>query len=250
LNRSSLYYEAVVESAENLRLMQRIDEQYTARPFYGSRKMTRWLVQQGEAVNRKRVQRLMRLMGLEAIYPKRRLSVSGRGHRIFPYLLRNVSIDRPDQVWSSDITYVPLATGFMYLAAVIDWYSRYVLAWRLSNTLDGSFCLEMLDEALSCGQPEVFNTDQGVQFTAEAWTSRLSSAGVAVSMDGRGRCLDNVFVERLWRSVKYEDVYLHGYETVPQLHEGLGRYFPFYNRERLHQSLDYCTPASVYQAGR
>jgi putative transposase len=247
LNRSSLYYEPVPETAENLRLMRRIDEQYTACPFYGSRKMTCWLVQQGEAVNRKRVQRLMRLMGLEAIYPKPRLSLAGRGHRIFPYLLRGVRIERADQVWSSDITYVPLATGFMYLAAIIDWYSRYVLAWRLSNTLDGSFCLQMLEEALSRGRPEVFNTDQGAQFTAEAWTRRLESAGVAVSMDGRGRCLDNVFVERLWRTVKYEDVYLRGYETVPQLHEGLGRYFPFYNRERLHQALDYQTPAAVYR---
>jgi putative transposase len=247
LNRSSLYYEPAPETAENLRLMRRIDEQYTAYPFYGSRKMAAWLVQQGEAVNRKRVQRLMRLMGLEAIYPKPRLSLAGRGHRILPYLLRNVRIDRPDQVWSSDITYIPLPAGFMYLAATMDWYSRYVLAWRLSNTLEGSFCLDMLEEALSRGKPEVFNTDQGVQFTAEAWTSRLQSAGVAVSMDGRGRCLDNVFVERLWRSVKHEDVYLRGYETVPQLQAGLGRYFPFYNRERLHQSLDYQTPAAVYR---
>jgi putative transposase len=247
LNRSSLYYQAATETAENLRLMRLLDEQYTACPFYGSRKLTRWLVQQGEAVNRKRVQRLLRLMGLEAIYPKPRLSLAGRGHRIYPYLLRNVRIDRPDQVWSTDITYIPLPAGFMYLAATIDWYSRYVLAWRLSNTLDGSFCLDMLDEALSRGKPEVFNTDQGVQFTAAAWTSRLQSAGVAVSMDGRGRCLDNVFVERLWRSVKYEDIYLHDYETVAQLHAGLGRYFPFYNTERLHQSLDYRTPAAVYR---
>ncbi len=247
LNRSTLYYQPAGETAENLRLMRLIDEEYTAHPFYGSRKMTRWLVQQGAEVNRKRVQRLMRLMGLEAIYPKPRLSLAGRGHRIYPYLLRNVRIERPDQVWSTDITYIPLPAGFMYLAATIDWYSRYVLAWRLSNTLDGTFCLEMLEEALSRGKPEVFNTDQGTQFTAETWTSRLESAGVAVSMDGRGRCLDNVFVERLWRSVKYEDVYLHGYETVPQLHEGLGRYFPFYNRERLHQALEYRTPAAVYR---
>ena len=212
--------------------MRLIDQEYTAHPFYGSRKMTRWLVQQGEAVNRKRVQRLMRLMGLEAIYPKPKLSAAGRGHRIYPYLLRDVSIERPDQVWSTDITYVPLARGFMYLAAIIDWYSRYVLAWRLSNTLDGSFCLDMLEEALSRGKPEVFNTDQGVQFTAQAWTSRLETAGVAVSMDGRGRCLDNVFVERLWRTVKYEDIYMHRYEAVPQLQQGLGRYFPYYNEER------------------
>jgi putative transposase len=230
--------------------MRLIDAQYTACPFYGSRRLTAWLVQHGEAVNRKRVQRLMRVMGLEAIYPKPRLSVAGRGHRIYPYLLRGVAIERPDQVWSADITYIPLPTGFMYLAATIDWYSRYVIAWRLSNTLDGSFCLEMLEEALGKGRPEVFNTDQGVQFTAAAWTGRLESAGVAVSMDGRGRCLDNVFVERLWRSVKYEDVYPRGYEAVPALERGLGRYFAFYNEERLHQSLDYRPPAWLYRRGR
>jgi len=206
LNRASLYYQPVPETPENLRLMQLIDRQYTACPFYGSRRMTAWLLQEGAAVNRKRVQRLLRLMGLEAVYPKPRLSLAGRGHRIFPYLLRHVNIERADQVWSTDITYVPLASGFMYLAAVIDWYSRYVIAWRLSNTLDGSFCLEMLDEALSQGRPEVFNTDQGVQFTADAFTGRLVKEGVAVSMDGRGRCLDNVFVERLWRTVKYENI--------------------------------------------
>jgi putative transposase len=249
LNRSSLYYEPAAESAENLRLMQLIDKKYTARPFYGSRKLTVWLVEQGEAVNRKRVQRLMRLMGLEAIYPKPRLSLAGRGHRVYPYLLRGVRIERADQVWSADITYIPLPRGFMYLAATMDWYSRCVLAWRLSNTLEGSFCLEMLEEALSRGRPEVFNTDQGVQFTAQAWTSRLESAGVAVSMDGRGRCLDNVFVERLWRSVKYEDVYPQRYETVPQLLVGLGQYFRFYNTERVHQSLEYRTPAAVYRGG-
>lgn len=249
MNRSSLYYEPAEESAENLRLMRLLDEQYTACPFYGSRRLTAWLMQQGEAVNRKRVQRLLRLMGLEAIYPKPRLSVPGRGHRIYPYLLRGVRIERPNQVWSTDITYVRLPSGFMYLAAVIDWYSRYVLAWRLSNTLDGSFCLEMLDEVLSRGRPEVFNTDQGVQFTAAAFTDRLQSAGVAVSMDGRGRCLDNVFVERLWRTVKYENIYLQGYETVPELEQGLGRYFWFYNEERLHQALDYRTPVVVYGGG-
>jgi putative transposase len=246
LNRSSLYYEPVPETEDNLRLMRLIDQEYTAHPFYGSRRLTQWLLQQGEAVNRKRVQRLMRLMGLEAIYPKPRLSVACLGHRVYPYLLRDVRVERPDQVWSADITYVPLAHGFMYLAATIDWYSRYVLAWQVSNTLDGSFCLEMLEEALGRGRPEVFNTDQGVQFTAGAWTRRLESAGVRVSMDGRGRCLDNVFVERLWRSVKYEDVYLYGYETVPELRQGLRRYFGFYNRERLHQALQYRTPATVY----
>jgi putative transposase len=192
LARATFSYEPSGETPENLRLMRLIDELYTGCPFYGSRKITEELTRRGEEVNRKRVQRLMREMGLEAIYPKPRLSAAGRGHKIYPYLLRGVKIERPDQVWSADITYVPLPSGFMYLAAVIDWYSRYVLAWRLSNTLDGSFCLEMLEEALQGGRPEVFNTDQGVQFTAEAFTGRLLAAGVAVSMDGRGRALDNV----------------------------------------------------------
>ena len=247
LSRSSLYYEPGGEAAEDLRLMRRIDEQYTACPFYGSRRITAWLVQQGEEVNRKRVRRLMRVMGLEAIYPKPRLSAAGRGHKIYPYLLRGVKIERPDQVWSADITYVPMPSGFMYLAAVIDWYSRYVITWRSSNTLDGAFCTEMLEEALRSGCPEVFNTDQGVQFTAEAFTGRLLSAGAAVSMDGRGRALDNVFVERLWRSVKYEDIYIKCYDAVLGLYRGLGRYFAFYNDERLHQSLDYRTPVAVYR---
>jgi putative transposase len=228
--------------------MQRIDREYTKRPFKGSRRMTQWLVKEGEEVNRKRIQRLMRLMGLEAIHPKPKLSDPGQGHRIYPYLLRDVLVARPNQVWSTDITYVPLPSGFMYLAAIIDWYSRYVICWRLSNTLDGWFCLEMLEEALSQGRPEVFNTDQGVQFTAKAWTSRLETERVAISMDGRGRCLDNVFVERLWRSVKYEDIYLRGYETVLQLQDGLRRYFEYYNKERQHQSLGYRTPEDVYGA--
>jgi putative transposase len=250
LNRSSFYYEPAGETPENLRLMRLIDEQYTARPFFGSRRMTRWLIEHGEEVNRKRVQRLMRTMGLEAIYPRPRTSLAGTGHTIYPYLLRGVTVERADQVWSTDITYVPMTGGFMYLAAVIDWFSRYVIAWRLSNTLDGTFCLEMLEEALRSGTPEVFNTDQGVQFTAAAWTGRLEGAGVAVSMDGRGRALDNVFVERLWRSVKYEDIYIRGYESVPELHAGLGRYFGFYNDERPHQSLGYRTPAAVYREVR
>jgi putative transposase len=246
--RSGLYYEPVPETAENLRLMRLIDQEYTAHPFLGSRKLAVWLSRQEQReVNRKRVQRLMRLMGLEAIYPKPRLSMAGRGHRIYPYLLRGVAITRPDQVWSTDITYVPMRSGFMYLAAIIDWFSRYVIAWRLSNTLDGSFCVDMLEEALRQGRPEVFNTDQGVQFTAEAFTGRLVAAGVAVSMDGKGRCLDNVFVERLWRSVKYENIYPHCYEWVPELEGGLGRYFPYYNEARPHQSLDYRTPAEVYR---
>jgi putative transposase len=250
LNRSSLYDEPIGETEANLRLMRLIDEKYLAHPFFGSRKMTRWLrEEQKEKVNRKRVQRLMQRMGLEAIYPKPKLSQAGGGHRVYPYLLRGVAVVRPDQVWSADITYVPMATGFMYLAAGSDWFSRYVIAWRLSNSLAGSFCLEMLEEALSTGTPEVFNTDQGVQFTAEAWTGRLVEAGVAVSMDGKGRCLDNVFVERLWRTVKYEELYLRCYETVPELQWGLERYFGFYNEERFHQSLEYRTPAQVYEAG-
>jgi putative transposase len=240
-----MYYQAAPESEENLKLMRLIDEQYTKCPFYGSRRIRAWLVDQGHEVNRKRVQRLLRIMGLEAIYPKPKLS-AGRGHKVYPYLLRDVAIERVNQVWSADITYIPLACGFMYLAATIDWFSRYVIAWRLSNTLDGSFCQEMLEEALGRGKPEVFNTDQGVQFTAGAWTGRLESAGVSVSMDGRGRCLDNVFVERLWRSVKYEDIYLKGYERVPELECGLRSYFGFYNTERLHQSLGYRTPVEVY----
>ena len=250
LSRATYYRTPAGESADNLALMRRIDEQYTACPFYGSRRITRWLVRNGHPVNRKRVRRLLRLMGLEAIHPKPRLSASGRGHKVYPYLLRGVPIDRVGQVWSADITYVPLAGGFMYLAATIDWYSRYVVAWRLSNTLDGGFCRDMLDEALAAGTPEVFNTDQGVQFTAGAWVERVEAAGVRVSMDGRGRCLDNVFVERLWRTVKYEDVFLRGYGSVPELERGLRAYFAFYNGERLHQSLGYKTPAEVYRAGR
>jgi putative transposase len=250
LCRASFYYQQATETQENLRLMDLIDRLYTDCPFYGSRRMTAWLQQHGEEVNRKRVQRLMRLMGIEAIYPKPRLSVPNHEHRVYPYLLRDVAIVRPNQVWSADITYVGLPSGFMYLAAVIDWHSRYVLAWRLSNTLDGDFCLDMLEEALARGRPEVFNTDQGAQFTARAWTSRLESAGVKVSMDGVGRCLDNVFVERLWRSVKYEDLYLKRYEVVPELHRGLKAYLLFYNEERLHQSLEYRTPAAVYFSGR
>jgi putative transposase len=250
LCRSSLYYEPVAETAENLRLMQLLDQEYTAHPFLGSRRLTKWLQERGEAVNRKRVQRLMRLMGLEAIYPKPKLSVPSHDHRIYPYLLRNVTVDRVDQVWSTDITYIPLVSRFMYLAAVMDWYSRYVIAWRLSNTLDGSFCVELLEEALSHGHPDIFNTDQGSQFTAVSFTNRLESAGVQVSMDGKGRCLDNVFVERLWRTVKYEDVYLRGYERVPELMAGLGRYFPYYNESRPHQSLKYRAPGAVWREGR
>jgi putative transposase len=250
LPRSSYYYEPARETPENLALMRLIDREYTDHPEKGSRRMAARLKGLGHEVNRKRVQRLMRLMGLEAIYPKPKLSVPDRSHRVYPYLLRNVMIDRVDQVWSTDITYIPLVSGFMYLAAVIDWYSRYVLAWRLSNTLDGTFCVELLDEALRRGRPEIFNTDQGVQFTATAFTGRLEKAGVQVSMDGKGRCLDNVFVERLWRTVKYEDVYLRNYERVPELSAGLGRFFPYYNESRPHQSLKYREPGVVWREGR
>ena len=246
LHRSTCYYEAVPESATNLALMRRIDEQYLRRPYYGSRRMTVWLRGEGEEVNRKRVQRLMRLMGLEVIYPKRRTTVPGAGHKIYPYLLRDVPVTRPNQVWSSDITYVPLRCGFLYLTVILDWYSRYVLSWRLSNTLDVDFCLEALEEALQIARPEIFNSDQGSQFTSREFTGRLESAGVTISMDGRGRALDNVFVERLWRSVKYEDVYLQNYESGAACHAGLACYLKFYCEERPHQSLAYRTPAEVY----
>ena len=241
LNRSSWYYRPTGESEENRRWMRRIDEQYLKTPCYGSRKMAKEL-----GISRTRAQRLMRLMGLEAIYPKPHLSRNDAEHRIYPYLLRNLAIVRPDQVWSSDITYVSMRHGWMYLTVVMDWYSRYVLSWRLSNTLDGLFCLEALEEALARGTPEIFNTDQGVQFTATEFTQTLEHAGVRISMDGRGRALDNIFVERLWRTVKYENVYLMEYATVPDLITGLTAYFQFCNDERLHQSLGYRTPASVY----
>jgi putative transposase len=222
--------------------MRRIDEQYLRTPFYGSRKLSEVL-----GVNRKRVQRLMRVMGIEAIYPKRRTTWPGAGHKIYPYLLRNVEVTRPDQVWASDITYVPLRHGFLYLVAVMDWYSRYVISWRLSNTLTGSFCIEALEEPLLLGQPEIFNSDQGSQFTATAFTSRLESRGVAISMDGRGRAIDNVFIERLWRSVKYEEVYLKDYVDGWQAEASLAAYFRFYNQERIHQALGYRTPLEIYR---
>lgn len=241
LPRSTWYFQPAGETPENLALMRLIDEQYLRTPFYGSRRMAQVL-----SVNRKRVQRLMRLMGIEAIYPKRCTTQLAAGHKIYPYLLRNVPITRPDQVWSTDITYVPLQHGFLYLVAVMDWFSRYVLAWRLSNTLSGSFCLEALDEALTNSRPEIFNSDQGSQFTALCFTSRLDACGIAISMDGKGRALDNVFVERLWRSVKYEEVYLKEYTTAWDAEENLASYFHFYCHERIHQSLAYRTPAEVY----
>ena len=249
LNRSTLYYRPAGESDLNLHLMRLIDKQYTKTPFYGWPRMTAYLRRQGYAINHKRVRRLMSTMGLQAIYPKPRTSKAARGHKVYPYLLRKRRITRPNQVWSADITYIPMLRGFMYLVAVIDWYSRYVLAWELSNTLDGRFCLEALERALAQGEPDIFNTDQGAQFTALAFTSRLEAADIRISMDGRGRALDNVFVERLWRTVKYEHVYLHEYKRVPELEKGLYEYFSFYNHERLHQSLSYQTPVEVHWPG-
>jgi putative transposase len=248
LNRSSLYYEAAGESAENLHLMRRIDEQYTQTPFYGWPRMTALLRRKGYAVNHKRVQRLMQKMGLQAIYPKPKTSLAAKEHQVYPYLLRGLTLTQPQQVWSADITYIPLRHGFMYLVAVIDWFSRYVLAWQLSNTLDSHFCVDALQLALCQGQPDIFNSDQGAQFTAAAFTTCLQQKGIRISMDGRGRALDNIFVERLWRSVKYEDIYLKDYVTVPALATGLDAYFQFYNDERLHQSLAYRTPAEVHFA--
>ena len=226
--------------------MRLLDEQYTRTPFYGIRRMTAWLRAQGYAVNHKRVGRLLRLMGLEAIYPKPRLSRPGTGHRIYPYLLRGVSIQRPDQVWSTDITYVRLLHGFIYLVAILDSYSRYVLAWEVSVSLEADFCVSVLERALRSGQPEIFNSDQGVQFTSAAFTGKLLERQVRISMDGRGRVFDNIFVERLWRTVKYEGIYLHDYQHVPEARLGLGRYFDLYNYQRLHQALDYRTPAAVF----
>ena len=226
--------------------MRLIDEQYTRTPFYGIPRMTAWLQRGGYLVNHKRVARLMRLMGLEALYPKPRLSQSAVGHRIYPYLLHDVVVARPNQVWSTDITYIRLLQGFVYLVAIMDWYSRYVVSWEISNTLDVSFCLAALERALACAQPEIFNSDQGAQFTSHVFTARLAEAGIRISMDGRGRVFDNIFIERLWRTVKYEHVYLNDYEGVPDVVQGLRDYWRFYNQERLHQALNYQTPAVIY----
>jgi putative transposase len=250
LPRSSFYYHPAAVSEEDLLLMRLLDEQYTATPFYGSRRMQVVLEQVGHAVNRKHVQRLMRVMGLEAVGPKPRLSTANPAHRVYPYLLRNVPITKVDQVWSTDITYVRLRHGFVFLVAILDWFSRYVLAWDVSVTIDGQFCLDALETALGRSRPEIFNTDQGAQFTATLFTDRVEAAGARVSMDGRGRALDNVFVERLWRSVKYEEVYLKDYGSVPEARRQLGRYFRFYNHERPHQSLAYRTPAAVYAGAK
>lgn len=243
LSRSSVYSQRKPVPEEDLALMARLDRQYLATPFYGARRMTAWLRAQGCRVNRKRVGRLM---GLEAVYRKPRTSQPAPGHEVYPYLLKDLEVTRPDQVWAADITYLPMATGFLYLVAIIDWYSRCVLAWRVSNTMDPAFCVEALEEALRKGRPAIFNTDQGAQFTSAVFTGVLREHGVRISMDGKGRWVDNVFVERLWRSVKYEEVYLKAYENGREAKAGLGAYFQFYNRERPHQALGYRTPMEVY----
>jgi len=246
LVRSSLYYRPRDEDEENLQVMRLIDGLYTARPFLGSRRMSYYLRRQGQEVNRKRVQRLMRLMGLEAIYPKRNLSRAGKGAKRYPYLLRGLEVVRPDQVWAADITYIRLLHGYLYLVAVVDWWSRYVLSWETSNTLDADFCVAALRRALEGGKPEIFNTDQGVQFSCAEFLQVLEGQQIRVSMDGRGRALDNVFVERLWRSLKYEEVYLREYESVIEAVEGIGGWFQFYNHDRPHQGLGDRTPAEAY----
>ena len=263
LARSSFYYQPrtvasastnsaasminpVRETETNLALMKRIDELYMEHPFYGSRNMRTVLKREGFQVNRKRIQRLMRLMGIQAIYPKPRLSIIGKDHKIYPYLLKGLSIDRPNQVWCADITYIRLAYGFVYLVAIMDWYSRFVISWRLSNTMDTEFCLEALREALESGTPDIYNTDQGAQFTSDDHTGLLKAAGIKISMDGRGRVFDNIMIERLWRTLKYQDIYIKDYQTVMELNAGLDDYFRFYNYEKPHQSLKEKTPAMIY----
>lgn len=245
--RSTLYYEPCDPQASDLAVMRRLDEQYTATPFYGVERMTGCLHREGIRIGHNRVRRLLRRMGLETLYPKPRLSrPEGPEHRRYPYLLRGVRLDRPNQVWSSDITYIRLSQGFAYLVAILDWFSRYVLSWSLSTTLEAWFCVQALREALRTARPQICNTDQGSQFTSVEWITELTAAGVAISRDGRGRVFDNIFTERLWRSVKYEDVYLKDYEAVDEARQGLAAYFRFYNTDRPHQALGYRTPAEVH----
>jgi putative transposase len=250
LHRSNLYYEPVPDSIEELRFMRLIDEEYLRHPFLGSRGMALALERQGLVINRKKVRRIMRKMGLRSVAPQPRTTVRAAGHAVYPYLLRGMEITRPNQVWTCDITYVPLQRGYLYLTAVMDWFSRYVLSWRLSNSLDVEFCVEALDEALSRAQPEIFNTDQGSQFTSAAFTERLQRESIAISMDGRGRALDNVMIERLWRTVKYENIYLMDYATGADCHVGLESYFHYYGHERRHQGLSKQTPWQAYQTAR
>ena len=250
VSRSSVYWKPVEVSAEDLAIMALIDRQYLARPYYGSRRMAAWLATQGHRVNRKRVRRLMRLLGLAAIYQRPNTSKPAPAHKIYPYLLGGLVIERVNQVWCSDVTYIPMAKGFLYLVVIMDWVSRAVLAWRLSNTLGADFCVEALEEALSHhGRPEIFNTDQGSQFTSDDFTGTLKDHEIMISMDGKGRCMDNIFIERLWRSLKYEEVYLNAYATVAEARTGIGAWLSFYNEERQHQSLGYRTPRQIYQEG-
>jgi len=246
LPRSSYYYREQEETALNLELMRLLDEQYILTPYYGVPRMTQWLRRKGYEVNPKRVRRLLRLMGLEAVYPKPRLSQAHPGHKKYPYLLRDLAITRPNQVWAADITYIRLQRGFAYLVAIIDWYSRYVVAWELDITLEADFCVQALDRALLSGRCEIFNTDQGSQFTSTEFTKRLQEAGIRISMDGRGRVFDNIFIERLWRTLKYEEVYLKSYQTVREAKREIGSFLFRYNQERLHQALGYNTPSEVY----
>ena len=249
-SRSSVYYSPVEASEHELKSMRLIDEQYLRTPFYGSRKMVAWLRSQGYSVNRKRVQRLMRRMGIEAIFRRPRTTRPDTEHKVYPYLLRGLQIDKVNQVWAADITYIPMARGFIYLVCIMDWHSRYVLSWRLSNTLEADFCVDALEEALNSDVPGIFNTDQGSQFTSEAFTSVLLDRGVQISMDSVGAYMDNIFIERLWRSVKYEEVYLKAYDSVSEARAGIGAYLRFYNNERFHQTLGYQTPAQVFEKGR
>ena len=246
VSRSSLYYQPMGTSDEDLELMKLIDRQYLATPFYGARRMAVWLKGHMYGVNRKRIRRLMQVMGIKAIYRRPRTSKSAPGHKIYPYLLSGLKITRPNQVWAADITYIPMARGFLYLVVIMDWYSRYVLSWRLSNTLDAGSCVDALQEALQKGRPDIFNTDHGTQFTSEAFTGLLEQHGIQISMDGKGSYNDNLFIERLWRTVKYEEVYLKAYQDGRDARAGLGQYFGFYNTERPHQSLGYRTPAEVF----
>jgi putative transposase len=250
ISRSAVYRKPAEVSPEDLAIMALIDRQYLVRPYYGSRRMAAWLATQGHLVNRKRIQRLMRLLGLVAIYQRPNTSKPAAAHKIFPYLLGGLAIERVNQVWCSDVTYIPMAKGFLYLVVIMDWVSRAVLAWRLSNTLGADFCVAALEEALAhYGRPEIFNTDQGSQFTSDDFTGALKDHGITISMDGKGRCMDNIFVERLWRSLKYEEVYLNAYVTVAEAKTGIGAWLDFYNQERQHQSLGYRTPRQIYQKG-
>lgn len=247
LARSTYYYDPVPESELNLRLMKMIDQQYIIAPFYGHRKITEELKKKGEEVNKKRILRLMKVMGLEAMYPKPRTSIGNKEHYKFPYLLNNLKIVKPNQVWATDITYIPLETGYLYLVAILDLYSRYVLSWNISNNMESDFCIQALEEALENGmKPEIMNSDQGAQYTSKAWTELLKKQSVAISMSGKGRCWDNIFVERLWRSLKYEEVYLKNYSTGKEAKDGIDWYFNFYNNKRLHEKLAYNTPKGIY----